>query len=353
MIRYVTENWEKKYEAFLSSHPKGHFVKSLKWAEFKKPWKTKVFVSVDEKDQIRGSMMIYISRIPKTKYTHLYCPRGPVVDDGDAETLKELCDEARKIAKEFNAYELSIDPDITEKDTGYFADLVRAGFALNNTKRRPEYLQARYVFRLYMEGMTADEIFANFHSKTRYNVRLATRKEVTCRIGTKEDLPAFVEVMKETAVRDGFLARSLSYFEEMYDILGPEHLRLYLMEYNGEVLAGAVTIYYDDKMWYLYGASSNRERNRMPNYLMQWEMIQWAVEKGCRIYDFRGVTGDMEKTLLEGLVRFKAGFGAVQDDFVGKMDMIFMPVRAEVIEIVQTAYRALVRRIGVWKNKRK
>ena len=353
MIRYITENWESKYEAFISAHPKGHFVKSLKWAEFKKPWKTKVFVSVDENDKIRGSMMIYVSRIPKTKYTHLYCPRGPVVDDGDGETLKELCDEARKIAKEFNAYELSIDPDITERDTGYFADLVRAGFALNNTKRRPEYLQARYVFRLYMEGMTADEIFANFHSKTRYNVRLATRKEVTCRIGTKADLPAFVEVMKETAVRDGFLARSLSYFEEMYDTLGPEHLRLYLMEYNGEVLAGAITIYYGDKMWYLYGASSNRERNRMPNYLMQWEMIQWAVEKGCRIYDFRGVTGDMEKTLLEGLVRFKAGFGAVQDDFVGKMDMIFMPVRAELIEILQTAYRSLVRRIGVLKNKRK
>ena len=141
--------------------------------------------------------------------------------------------------------------------------------------------------------------------------------------------------------------------EEMYDILGPEHLRLYLMEYQGEAIAGAITIYYGDKMWYLYGASSNRERNRMPNYLMQWEMIQWAVEKGCRIYDFRGVTGDMEKTFLDGLIRFKAGFGAVQDDFVGKMDMIFMPKRAELIEIVQTMYRSIVRRIGVLKNRRK
>lgn len=353
MIQYVTPEWESKYEAFISGHPKGHFVKSLKWAEFKKPWKLKTFVSLDDAGNIRGSMLIYISRIPKTKYTHMYCPRGPVVDDGDEATLAELCAEAKRLAGEYNAYELSIDPDITEKDTAYFEQLTRAGFRLNNTKRRPEYLQARYVFRLYMEGMTADEIFANFHSKTRYNVRLATRKEVTCRIGTKEDLPAFHEVMKETAVRDGFLSRSLKYFEEMYDILGPEHLRLYLMEYQGQAIAGAITIYYGDKMWYLYGASSNRERNRMPNYLMQWEMIQWAVEKGCRIYDFRGVTGDMEKTFLDGLIRFKAGFGAVQDDFVGKMDMIFMPKRAELIEIAQTLYRSVVRRIGVLKSRKK
>lgn len=352
MIQYVTPDWETKYEAFISGHPKGHFVKSLKWAEFKKPHEVLTFLSLDADGNIRGSMLIYVSRIPKTKYTHLYCPRGPVVDDGDAETLAELCAEARKIAAEKNAYELSIDPDITEKDQAYFTMLENAGFKLNNTKRRPEYLQARYVFRLYMEGMTADEIFANFHSKTRYNVRLATRKEVTCRIGTKEDLPAFVEIMKETAVRDGFLARSLSYFESMYDILGPEHLRLYLMEYRGQAIAGAITIYYGDKMWYLYGASSNRERNRMPNYLMQWEMIQWAVEKNCRIYDFRGVTGDMEKTFLDGLIRFKAGFGAIQDDFVGKMDMIFMPKRAELIEIAQTFYRSVVRKIGILKNKK-
>ncbi len=352
MIQYVTPEWEGKYEEFISGHPKGHFVKSLKWAQFKKPHELICYLSLDESGAIRGSMMIYLSRIPKTKYTHLYCPRGPVVDDGDAATLAELCAEARKIAAEKNAYELSIDPDITEKDQAYFAMLENAGFKLNNTKRRPEYLQARYVFRLYMEGMTADEIFANFHSKTRYNVRLATRKEVTCRIGTKEDLPAFVEIMKETAVRDGFLARSLSYFESMYDILGPEHLRLYLMEYQGQAIAGAITIYYGDKMWYLYGASSNRERNRMPNYLMQWEMIQWAVEKNCRIYDFRGVTGDMEKTFLDGLIRFKAGFGAIQDDFVGKMDMIFMPRRAELIEIAQTFYRSVVRKIGILKNKK-
>ena len=353
MIQYVTEDWRDRYEAFVSAHPKGHFVKSLKWAEFKKPWKCEAFLALDKNGEIRGSMLLHISRVPHMKYTHMYCPRGPVVDDTDLETLSELCGEARKLARKYCAYELSIDPDITEKDTVYLENLKRAGFVINNTKNRPEYLQARYVFRLDLEGKTPDEVFAAFHSKTRYNVRLSARKGVTCRLGTKQDLPAFVEVMNETAARDGFIGRGLGYFERMYDILAPENLRLYLMEYEGMLIAGAVAIWYGDKVWYLYGASSNRERNRMPNYMMQWEMIQWAMEKGCRIYDFRGVTGDMEKTFLEGLIRFKQGFGGEQVDFVGKMDMLFKPRAAQFVENTQSAYRALVRRVGVWKNRRK
>lgn len=351
MIKYLTPELYDDYEAFISGHPKGHFVKSIKWAEFKKPWKFEGFLSVDESGKIRGSMLIFLSQVPHTKYTHMYCPRGPVVDDGDVDTLKELCDEARALAKKYNAYELSIDPDITDADEAYLSDLKAAGFVVNNTKNRPEYLQARYVFRLYLDGKTQDEVFMEFHSKTRYNVRLSERKGVTCRIGTKEDLPAFREIMVETAVRDGFMARSLKYFEDMYDVLSPDNLRLYLIEYEGKAIAGAIAIYYGDKLWYLYGASSNRERNRMPNYMMQWEMIKWAIEKGCSIYDFRGVTGDMEKTFLEGLIRFKQGFGGVQVDFVGKLDMLFMPKRAKFIEDTQSAYRALVRKIGVLKSR--
>ena len=178
----------------------------------------------------------------------------------DSDTLSELSAEARRLAEKYNAYELAIDPDITERDEDYLNLLKSAGFAINNTKYRPEYLQARYVYRLYLGGLDEESVFANFHSKTRYNIRLASKKGVNCRIGGREDLPAFHEIMKETAARDGFLARSLKYFEDMYDALAPENLRLYLAEFEGTPLAGAIAIYYGDKVWYLYGASSNRER---------------------------------------------------------------------------------------------
>jgi len=353
MIEYVIdEKSASKYESFISAHPRGHFVKSLKWAEFKKPWKYMAYMSVDDSGAILGSMLIMISKVPKTKYTHMYCPRGPVVDNENESALLELLAEARRVAEKYNAYELSIDPDITDDDP-YLELLTASGFSLNNTKHRPEYLQARYVFRLPINGRNEEEIFAAFHSKTRYNVRLSVKKGVTSRIGTKDDLPAFVEIMRETAVRDGFIPRSLKYFEDMYDALAPDNLRLYLMEYDGKLLSGAIAILFGDKVWYLYGASSNSERNRMPNYMMQWEMIKWTIENNCNIYDFRGITGDMEKTQLDGLIRFKAGFAGERCDFVGKLDMFFKPKTAKIIESVQSNYRALVRKIGIIKERLK
>jgi hypothetical protein len=36
------------------------------------------------------------------------------------------------------------------------------------------------------------------------------------------------------------------------------------------------------------GASDNLFRNVMPNYLIQWEMIRWAAENRCAVYDFSG-----------------------------------------------------------------
>lgn len=108
------------------------------------------------------------------------------------------------------------------------------------------------------------------------------------------------------------MTRKPEYFAAMLDNLG-EHARLYMaFDPNDTPIAGTLAIHYGDKVWYLYGASSNEHRNLMPNYLLQWRMIQWAVETNCRIYDFRGVSGDVsEDNPLYGLFRFKQGSAAV------------------------------------------
>lgn len=64
----------------------------------------------------------------------------------------------------------------------------------------------------------------------------------------------------------------------------------------------------------------------MPNYLIQWEMIRWAKEQGCHVYDFRGVSGDLdESNPLYGLYRFKKGFNGELIEFVGDWDRVYSP----------------------------
>ncbi len=85
----------------------------------------------------------------------------------------------------------------------------------DDAKNFREEIQPRYVFRLDVKDKTEDELFKNLHQKTRYNVRLATKKGVTIKDGTKEDLKDFHKIMITTGKRDGFIIRPLEYFEKM------------------------------------------------------------------------------------------------------------------------------------------
>ena len=78
----------------------------------------------------------------------------------------------------------------------------------DDIKKFSDGVQPRYVFRLDIKGKTEDEVFKEFHQKTRYNIRYARKKGVEIKEGTKEDLKKFHEIMVETGKRDNFLIRS-------------------------------------------------------------------------------------------------------------------------------------------------
>jgi peptidoglycan pentaglycine glycine transferase (the first glycine) len=80
----------------------------------------------------------------------------------------------------------------------------------------------------------------------------------------------------------------------------------------------------------------------MPNHALQWAMIQWAKEKGCPVYDFRGIPCDLSpEHPLHGLVRFKKGFGAYPVRYVGEYEMTFAPFIALVHKHGMPAYTKL------------
>lgn len=323
MSEIITKEQIPEYEAFLQSHPKGHFAQSVLWAKQKPMWKWEAIVSRDQNGKIKGSLAVLIRKIvPGLPFTMMYGCRGPVTDLDDRETMKDLIDGAKKLAKKYHSYVIKIDPDVPSTETAYTKMLEELGFRLTGGGATFDAIQPQYVFRLNTEGKTSEELLMSLPQSTRRKVRAGAKKGVTVEIRGKEAVPDFARLMLETGVRDGFVTREASYFENMLDNLG-EHARLYMAYYEGQAIAGTLAIWYGDKVWYLYGASSNEHRNLMPNYMLQWSMIEWAVEKGCRIYDFRGVPGRVgEDHPLYGLYKFKLGFGGDYVEFVGEMDMV-------------------------------
>ena len=319
-MEIITAATAHEYEEFVSSHPKGHFMQSLIWPNVKSEWKHIAVAHRGEDGKIIASMLLLMRKMPMLSYRLMYIPRGPVCDIHDSDMIRRLLEEAEKVARRNRVYQIKIDPDIPESDV-LFADVLRGRGYRVSTGTGFEATQARFVFRVNLKDQSEQQIMERFHPKCRYNIRLAERKGVSVVERTKESLDEFMPIMAQTGKRDGFVVRPKKYFEKVLDAFG-ENARFLMAYYEDKPVAGTIEIRYGNKAWYLYGASGNEHRNVMPNYLVQWQMIQWAAESGCDLYDLRGVPGDLDETHPQyGLYRFKKGFGGDLIGFIGEYNL--------------------------------
>ncbi len=122
--------------------------------------------------------------------------------------------------KKYNAYLFKMDPDVLKTDTEFAALATSMGFGQIADGDGFETIQARFNYRLYLEGRNEEEILAHLTQKTRYNVRVAQKHEVEIRVVGEEHLDDFVRLMETTGHRDGFAVRPKSYFARMLSSLG-------------------------------------------------------------------------------------------------------------------------------------
>ncbi|MGN0614444.1 MAG: lipid II:glycine glycyltransferase FemX [Porcipelethomonas sp.] len=321
-----------EYENFVSGHRNGCFMQSLNWAEVKPEWEHEAVISRDSDGGIRGAALFLIRKIPFLGCTFLYSPHGPVCDFRDTAALQDIFSAADTLSRRYNSYELRIDPIITENDKEEIEVFKSFGFDFIPDAPELTTIQARNNYILKIDGRSCDEIFSSFHKKWRYNIRLAGRRGVECRVCGTEALNDFYRLMKETGKRDGFPIRSREYFYRMLTSL-EGHCRLYMCYYNKTPLSGAISVVYAGKSCYVYGASSSEMRNLMPNYLMQWTMICDAVESGCEIYDFQGIPYYKDDTHPNyGVYRFKQGFNGEIMIYAGEFVKKYRPGFSAVID---------------------
>ena len=328
----------QEFDRFVRSHPKGHMMQTSAWGKVKQEWEWCGFISRDENGNIKGVCATLLRQIPMTPFKMMYAPRGPVCDLADKETVKELLTAARDYGIKNKAYTLKIDTDTLISNEEYINLLKDMGFTFMDHNKDFNTIQARYILRLDVEGKTEEEVMASFHPKTRYNARLAARKGVTVEIKGIEACEEFPDLMLITGERANFATRPVSYFRRIMEAFGDD-ARIYFAYYDGKVIAGALNVLCGDKVWYVYGASSNEYRNVMPNYLVQWEMIKWAIEEKCRIYDFRGGYPN-EGSTLHGIFKFKYGFTNDYMELMGEADLILNKLGHTAVSAAQKAAKA-------------
>jgi peptidoglycan pentaglycine glycine transferase (the first glycine) len=321
----------KEWGAFLEHHPEAHILQTGAWGQLKSDfgwqaaWVTAktAGVSAEKSPSLQSGAQVLFRRLP-LGFTVAYIQRGPVGPDWE-----RIWPEVDALCRVRRAILLKVEPDLWEGATG------AARFVNGMPGFIPSFqiIQPPRTIVVSLEG-GQDAWLARMKQKTRYNIRLAQKKDVVVR--SSDDLEGFHRLMQTTGVRDGFGVHSLAYYRRVYKLFAPRGECVLLQaEYSGQPLAALMAFARGSWAWYFYGASTDLERNRMPAYLLQWEAMRWAFAPGCLQYDLWGVPDRSEAELesgfetrsdgLWGVYRFKRGFGGQVCRTVGTWDKVYIP----------------------------
>jgi len=269
-------DWNK----FLENHSNTHLLQMGEWGELKKDfgWKPVRIINNEV------SAQILFRRLP-LGLTIGYMPK-PVFSNQWSVISEQFWKEADSICKKNRAVFLKIEPDVWNDQF----ILHPSSFILSRHNIQPPRTIVISI------DDSEETILSRMKPKCRYNIRLAAKKGVTVRAW--DDILAFHEMMTVTGGRDNFGVHSLEYYRRAYELFHPKGAcELLVAEYEGKPLASLMVFFNGKRAWYVYGASNDHERNRMPTYLLQWQAIRWAKERGCEEYDLWGVPDENEETL--------------------------------------------------------
>ncbi len=296
---------------------------------------------IDDNEALCAAMLVLIAQAPVLRRTYFYAPRGPVIDEADSPAMTVLLNFVKVEARKRGAFMLKVEPSVPDGDAQWLAALHKRGFRPN-----PYATHVRHEWVLDIRPDKKD-ILAGMKEKWRYNVRLAERKGVTVRQGQgQSDLDTFYTLYETTSERDQFFIHNKAHYEDVMRLYSEgDRTALFLAEYQGQAIAGIIVLRLGRWSWYMYGASSNEQRNLMPNHLLQWHGIQWAKSHDCWYYNFRGIPDVLEEGQeLWGVYVFKRGFGGYPLSFLETHDLVYQPLTYGI-------YRRLLE-IKRWRDER-
>lgn len=330
-----------EYEKYCENSGYGNFMQSSYWSKVKLNWLSEYVIVKNNSGKIIGCTLVLIRKIPILNTAMLYVPRGFVCDMNNKEIVQKIFLQIKLLANKYNAYTLKIDPMIDQEDYRAIKNLTELGFVYHGEKVGYDNIQCRENYILPLKNKSKEEIFNSFKAKWRYNIRLAKRKGVKCGFYSNEKLDDFINLMEQTGKRDGFDIRTKDYFLQILKAFNGK-AKLCMCYLDDTALSGALFINYAGTTSYVYGCSSDEHRNYMPNYLMQWTMIEQAIETGCTIYDFCGVPYWYDETHPNyGVYKFKQGFNGYVKTYAGEFDYSFRPILQRCAERLLTLKKKL------------
>jgi lipid II:glycine glycyltransferase (peptidoglycan interpeptide bridge formation enzyme) len=305
------------WDSFLSRCPNAHIEQTNAWAELKQiyGW-TPIWLWIARDERILGGAMILTRRVGRL-ITVGYIERGPVWDPNEPDALNLVTNALSQFASSMHLTYLVIVPP-------YHGEQAVAVLESMHFRPKPDALPPTGVGKatlLIDLRKDLDKLLADMSMTKRQNLRRAARKGVRVRIGDGTDAEVMRELMWMTCRRRGFSPAppQKDFFESLWRVMGPTGgVKFFIAEINGQPVAAATVLVFDGMMqlWRVGWSGTHDDCN--PNDLLHWEMIKWAKENGCRLFDFMHIRPDHARAILSGkrvkdsysgVTEFKMSFG--------------------------------------------
>lgn len=278
---------------YQDSLPHSQFLQSSKWGNFQSMRGATVKLFSDEEKKI---VLLAIKQSLAFGFCYYYIPRGPYLVNVKAsqELLQGLSEAIR--SSDPKAIFIRLEPlqDIVSENLIKTIDI-----------------QPSKTLLLSLEQSEA-EMLAQMHQKTRYNIRLAEKKNLIIKTSA-EFCEQFLDLLEETKQRDQFRIHSRSYYKTM---IQSETVELVTVWDKETLLAGSLIAKQGDTVTYVHGASSSVKRELMAPYFLHWQTIRQCKSEGFSWYDWQGI----DEKKWPGVTRFKQGFGGQTHLFPGTFD---------------------------------
>jgi peptidoglycan pentaglycine glycine transferase (the first glycine) len=363
----LTKQQEKQWLDFVQTHPLASIHQTPNWARFQsnipsrdKYWIIVIYERKKGKQRIVGGTLLVKHKLPQKDLCWLYSPRGPLLTYNKPKNARAqmefLLKEIKKIAKKENAVFYRIDPLLQRP-----------------LYRKPSFSGFRQTHQGFQPNTTLtidlahppEKILKQMKPKGRYNIRLAERKGIkiieveppTLKNSVKtaqsfyKQIKSYHHILQETETRDHFHGHTFDHYKSMLEKLSDKnprkgYARMYLAQYTPEggktkYIAGAIVTIFNDAAIYYYGASSNKYRNVMAPYLIQWHSMQEAKRQGCKEYDFLGIAPPTE-TYPQGKPTHPwHGVSEFKHKFGGEVIHYYLPQEYSFKPFLHLAYRIL------------
>lgn len=308
-----------------------HPLQSWEWGEARKKMGIEVLrlgefgggVETHNYASLRDVYQLTFHKIPFTPYKIGYLPRSVFPSE---EALEFFVDYGRKNKVIF----IKIEP-YTKKfripNSKFQTNFKTLISNFKNLKQSSHPLFPNWTIMMDLTK-SEEELLKKMKPKTRYNIRLAQKKEVIVKEMTNEQgFEIFAKLYFETCQRQKYYGHNYQYHKIVFETLREKIAHILIAFYKNTPLSAYEIFVFNDVLYYPYGGSSLEYRNLMGANLLMWETIRFGKKKGAKIFDMWGSLAPNydQNDPWAGFTRFKEGYGGDFIELIGSYDLVINP----------------------------